>query len=40
MFRIYNFSVKNQVCDHRLSEGADEYLQLLDLSCAIMNSYQ
>lgn len=27
------------VCDYRLTDGADEYLQLLDLSCVIMNSF-
>jgi len=31
---------KMAVCDHRLTEGADEHLQLLDLSCTIMNSMQ
>lgn len=28
-----------QICDHRLSDGADEHLQLLDLCCTIMNSF-
>ncbi|XP_046650719.1 replication factor C subunit 4-like [Daphnia pulicaria] len=31
---------KLAICDHRLAEGADEQLQLLDLSCTIMNSFQ
>jgi len=31
---------KMAICDHRLTEGADEHLQLLDLSCTIMNSLQ
>ncbi|KAI9560648.1 hypothetical protein GHT06_011598 [Daphnia sinensis] len=31
---------KLAICDHRLAEGADEQLQLLDLSCTIMISYQ
>jgi len=30
---------KIAVCDYRLTDGADEYLQLLDLSCVIMNSF-
>lgn len=29
---------KMAVCDHRLTEGADEHLQLLDLCCTIMKA--
>lgn len=31
---------KLAVCEHRLLSGADEFLQLMDLGCCIMQSFQ